>query len=105
MIMTLNYLKDILLEEIDRKQRAKNVFEKKLKDDLIYTQVKIKKISDKEYLYVFSIKEKKDKYIGLYSYQTEEFYLKLIKKREDISKQLQSVLEDITKLEKMVNII
>lgn len=103
--MSLNYLKDILLEELDRKKRAKYVFEKKINEDFIFTQVKVKSISGKKYLYVYSTKDKKDKYIGPYSPEMEESYLKLVEKRESVNKQLKSILEDIPKIEAMVNII
>lgn len=103
--MSLLYLKDVLLEELNRKQRAKNAFEKRLKDEYVYTQIKIKIISGKDYIYVYSSKEKKDKYIGKYTKEREQELQEFIDTRHQLIKELESVKSDIPILEKMVSMI
>lgn len=103
--MSLQYLKDMLLEELNRKKRAKKTFEKRLNDEYFYTQIKIKTISGKDYIYVYSTKEKKDKYIGKYTKDREKELQELIDIRYKLLMELESVKSDIPVLEKMVSMI
>ena len=69
--MSLQYVKDVLIEELDRKKRAKNAFETRLKEQYAFTQMKIKVISGKEYIYAYSSNKKK-RYIHWKEYKRKK---------------------------------
>lgn len=77
--MSLNYLKDILLEELDRKKSKVGIGEK-INEDFIFTQVKVKNISGKKYLYVYSAKEKKTSILVHILLKWKNHILNLLKK-------------------------
>lgn len=103
--MSLQYVKDVLIEELDRKNRAKNAFETRLKEQYAFTQMKIKVISGKEYIYVYSSNEKKDIYIGKNTKERKQKMQEFIDMRHQLLEELKSVKSDIHILEKMINMI
>lgn len=42
--MSLQYVKDVLIEELDRKNRAKNAFETRLKEQYAFTEIITRKL-------------------------------------------------------------
>ena len=103
--MSLQYVKDVLIEELDRKNRAKNAFETRLKEQYAFTQMKIKVISGKEYIYAYSSNEKKDIYIGKNTKERKQKMQEFIDMRHQLMEELKSVKSDIHILEKMINMI
>lgn len=103
--MSLQYVKDVLIEELDRKKRAKNAFETRLKEQYAFTQMKIKVISGKEYIYAYSSNEKKDIYIGKNTKERKQKMQEFIDMRHQLLEELKSVKSDIHILEKMINMI
>lgn len=103
--MSLQYVKDILIEELDRKKRAKIAFETRLKEQYAFTQMKIKVISGKEYIYAYSSNEKKDIYIGKNTKERKQKMQEFIDMRHQLLEELKSVKFDIHILEKMINMI
>ena len=103
--MSLQYVKDVLIEELDRKNRAKNAFETRLKEQYAFTQMKIKVISGKEYIYAYSSNEKKDIYIGKNTKERKDKLQEFIDMRHQLLEELKSVKSDIHILEKMINMI
>ena len=103
--MSLQYVKDVLIEELDRKNRAKNAFETRLKEQYAFTQMKIKVISGKEYIYAYSSNEKKDIYIGKNTKEKKKKMQEFIDMRHQLLEELKSVKSDIHILEKMINMI
>ena len=103
--MSLQYVKDILIEELDRKKRAKIAFETRLKEQYAFTQIKIKVISGKEYIYAYSSNEKKDIYIGKNTKERKQKMQEFIDMRHQLLEELKSVKFDIHILEKMINMI
>ena len=103
--MSLQYVKDVLIEELDRKKRAKNAFETRLKEQYAFTQMKIKVISGKEYIYAYSSNEKKDTYIGKNTKERKQKMQEFIDMRYQLLEELKSVKSDIHILEKMINMI
>ena len=103
--MSLQYVKDVLIEELDRKNRAKNAFETRLKEQYAFTQMKIKVISGKEYIYAYSSNEKKDIYIGKNTKERKQKMQEFIDMRHQLPEELKSVKSDIHILEKMINMI
>lgn len=103
--MSLQYVKDVLIEELDRKNRAKNAFETRLKEQYAFTQMKIKVISGKEYIYAYSSNEKKDIYIGKNTKERKQKMQEFIDMRHQLLEELKSIKSDIHILEKMINMI
>ena len=103
--MSLQYVKDVLIEELDRKKRAKNAFETRLKEQYAFTQMKIKVISGKEYIYAYSSNEKKDICIGKNTKERKQKMQEFIDMRHQLLEELKSVKSDIHILEKMINMI
>lgn len=103
--MSLQYVKDVLIEELDRKNRAKNAFETRLKEQYAFTQMIIKVISGKEYIYAYSSNEKKDIYIGKNTKERKQKMQEFIDMRHQLLEELKSVKSDIHILEKMINMI
>lgn len=103
--MSLQYVKDVLIEELDRKKHAKNAFETRLKEEYVFTKMKIKIISGKEYIYAYSSIEKKDIYIGKNTIERKQIMQEYIDTRHQLLEELKSVKSDIYILEKMVSMI
>lgn len=103
--MSLQYVKDILIEELDRKKRAKIAFETRLKEQYAFTQMKIKVISGKEYIYAYSSNEKKDIYIGKNTKERKQKMQEFIDMRHQLLEELKSVKSDIHILAKMIDMI
>ena len=103
--MSLKPIKDVLIEELDRKIRAKQLFEERLKNTYKYSHIEIKTIDSAECLYVYH--EEKNKYIcvGEYSKEKESEYKKLIKLRKTALENLESVNSDIPVLQQMIGLI
>lgn len=103
--MSLQLIKDVLIEELDRKIRAKQIFEERLKNTYKYSNIEIKTIDNTECLYVYH--EEKNKYIcvGEYSKEKESEYKKLIKLRKTALENLESVNSDIPVLQQMIGLI
>lgn len=103
--MSMIYYKDMFEEELERKKEAKEVLLNVLNSRYIYSKMRKKKISGKEYLYVYSSIEHKEKYIGITSPELEEKYIKLINKHKKVKSEIQEIEEDIPKIQKIINFL
>lgn len=100
--MSMLMYKDMFIEELDRKQRAKEAMTEALYNRFFYSRVFVKKINGKEYLYGYSVKEHKDVYIGPASDELKEECQKLVENHKMVKEQIKSVDEDIPKIKKII---
>lgn len=103
--MSLQLIKDVLIEELDRKTRAKQLFEERLKDTYKYSFIETKTLDNIEYLYVYDEAENKYICVGEYSKEKESEYKKLINLRKTALENLESVNSDIPVLRQMIGLI
>lgn len=103
--MSLQLIKDVLIEELDRKIKAKQLFEERLKDTYKYGHIEIKTIDNIEYLYVYHEEKNKCICVGEYSKEKEFEYKKIIKLRKTALENLESVNSDIPVLQQMIGLI
>ena len=110
--MSLEILKDVLVEELDRKHRAMRSFENVLNGISYCSKIYVKVIHGKDYAYVKvrdnSSSKPKERCIGNYEKISENLIQEIENQSQQwimFNKQHKEVREDIVKLERMMKII
>ena len=110
--MSLEILKDVLIEELDRKHRAIRSFENVLNGISYCSKIYVKEINGNDYAYVKyrdnSSSKPKERCMGNYQKISKDVIEEIESQSQQwvmFNKQHKEVREDIAKLERMMKII